>query len=108
VHDGVQADAVGGEHALELGAEAIGRQAAEIGDRLAEAPDRARGVERGPAGVALEVGIAVVDEVEEGFAADEDDVLGRDRALVATGREDAASIRATSVATASTGYVTRA
>ena len=36
-HDGVEAHAVGGEHPLELGAEAVGRQAAQIGDRLAEA-----------------------------------------------------------------------
>ena len=76
-HDGVEAHAVGGEHPLELGAEAVGREATEIGDRLAEAPDRARGIEGRSARMALEVVVAVVDEVVERLAADEDDVLGR-------------------------------
>jgi hypothetical protein len=58
--------------------------------------------------VALEVDVAVGDEVDERLAADEDDVLGRDRARLAVGRGDAASIRAASVATAPTGYLSRA
>jgi hypothetical protein len=58
--------------------------------------------------VALEALVAVVDEVVERLAADEDDVLGRDGALVCVGRDDRASIRSTSVATAPSGYVTAA
>jgi hypothetical protein len=58
--------------------------------------------------VALEVVVAVVDEVVERLAADEDDVLGRDGAMVRIRRDDAASIRSASVATAPTGYVTAA
>jgi hypothetical protein len=58
--------------------------------------------------VGLEVLVAVVDEVVEGLAADEDDVVGRDRALVRAGGDDAASIRSASVATAPTGYETAA
>jgi hypothetical protein len=58
--------------------------------------------------VAPEVDVAVVDEVEERLAADEDDVLGCDRARVATARDDAASIRTASVATPPIGYVTGA
>jgi hypothetical protein len=58
--------------------------------------------------VALEVLVAVVDEVEERFPADEDDVLGRGGARVGVGRADAASIRAASVATVPNGYVTGA
>jgi hypothetical protein len=57
--------------------------------------------------VGLEVLVAVVDEVIERLAADEDDVVGRDRALVRAGG-DAASIRSASVATAPTGYETAA
>jgi len=62
----------------------------------------------GAAGMALEVDAAVVDEVEERLAADEDDVLWRDGARVATGQDDAASIRTASVATPPIGYVTGA
>jgi hypothetical protein len=58
--------------------------------------------------VALEVDVAVVDEVDQRLAADEDDVLGCGGARVATGRRDAASIRTASVATPPTGYVTGA
>jgi hypothetical protein len=58
--------------------------------------------------VGLEVLVAVVDEVEERLAADEDEVVGRDRALVRARRDDAASIRSASVATAPTGYETAA
>jgi hypothetical protein len=58
--------------------------------------------------VALEVDVAVVDEVDERLAADEDDVLGCNGARVATGRGDAASIRTASVATPPIGYVTGA
>jgi hypothetical protein len=58
--------------------------------------------------VGLEVLVAVVDEVIERLAADEDDVVGRDRALVRGGGDDAASIRSASVATAPTGYETAA
>jgi hypothetical protein len=54
--------------------------------------------------VALEVLVAVVDEVVERLAADEDDVVGRDGALVRARRGDAASIRSASVATAPIGY----
>jgi hypothetical protein len=58
--------------------------------------------------MALEALVAVVDEVVERLAADEDDVLGRDGAPVRIGRDDVASIRSPSVATAPTGYVTAA
>jgi len=58
--------------------------------------------------VAPQIDVAVVDQVEERLAADEDDVLGRDGARVATGRDDAASIRTASVATPPIGYVTGA
>jgi hypothetical protein len=58
--------------------------------------------------VAPEIDVAVGDEVDERLAADEDDVLGCDRARLVIGRGDAASIRAASVATAPTGYVSRA
>jgi hypothetical protein len=54
--------------------------------------------------VALELLVAVVDEVVERLAADEDDVVGRDGALVRARRGDAASIRSASVATAPIGY----
>jgi hypothetical protein len=108
VHDRVQAHAVGGEHALEPDAEAVGRQAAQVGDRLAEARDRAGGVEGGASGVAVEVLLTLVDEIEKRLAADQDEVLGRDGALVRVGRDDGASIRSASVATAPSGYVTAA
>jgi hypothetical protein len=58
--------------------------------------------------MALEALVAVVDEVVERLAADEDDVVGRDGALVCVGRDDGASIRSASVATAPSGYVTAA
>jgi hypothetical protein len=58
--------------------------------------------------MAVEVLVAFVDEVVERLAADEDDVVGRDGALMCVGRDDAASIRSASVATAPTGYVTGA
>jgi hypothetical protein len=58
--------------------------------------------------MAVEVLVAVVDEVVERLAADEDDVVGRDGALVCVGRDDRARIRSASVATAPSGYVTAA
>jgi hypothetical protein len=58
--------------------------------------------------MAVEVLVPFVDEVVERLAADEDDVVGRDGALVCVGRDDAASIRSASVATAPIGYVTGA
>jgi hypothetical protein len=58
--------------------------------------------------VALEVLVAVVDEVEERLPADEDHVLGRGGALLGAGRDDRASIRTPSVATVPNGYVTAA
>jgi hypothetical protein len=54
--------------------------------------------------MAVEILVAVVDEVVERLAADEDDVVGGDGALVRAGGDDAASIRSASVATAPTGY----
>jgi hypothetical protein len=58
--------------------------------------------------MAVKVLVALVDEVVERLAADEDDVVGRDGALVDVGRDDRARIRSASVATASSGYVTAA
>ena len=55
-----------------------------------------------------EVLVAVVDEVVERLAADEDDVVGHDGALVCVGQDDGASIRSASVATAPNGYVSAA
>ena len=57
-HDRVEAHAVGGEQALEPRPEAIGRETAQIGDRLAEPADRAGGVEGGAARMAMEVLVA--------------------------------------------------
>jgi hypothetical protein len=88
--------------------EPVGREAAEEGDRLAQPADRAGGVERPAAGMAAEPAGAVDDEVVERLAADEDDVVGRDGALGCVGRDDGASIRSASVATALSGYVTAA
>ena len=58
--------------------------------------------------MAMQVLVALVDEVVERLAADEDDVVGGDGALVRAGGDDAASIRSASVATAPTGYETAA
>ena len=61
----------------------------------------------GAARMAVEVLVAVVDEVEERLAADEDDVVGHDGEF-AVGQDDGASIRSASVATAPNGYVSAA
>ena len=66
-------DAVGLEHGVEPAAEAIDRQAAEVGHRLLEPADRAGGVERAAAGMAVQVVLGVVQhEVEQRFAGHED------------------------------------
>ena len=72
-HDAVERHAVVGEQRLEPLAEAVARKAAEVGDRLLEPADRARGVERPAARMAVQVvGRALEDEVVERLTADQD------------------------------------
>ena len=70
--DRVEAHAVLLELRAQAAAEAVGGQAAEVGDRLLEPPERARAVERTAAQVRADVVAVLHDEIDQRFPADED------------------------------------
>ena len=72
VDHGAEADAVGLEHRLQRAPEAVGGEAAEERDRLPEAPDRPRRVERPAARVGAQRVVLAGHEVHQGLAGDDD------------------------------------